>query len=283
MVRMRRGLTFVELLIALIIVGILGGVSTTLLYSFMDNFDQSSQYTTALERGQMVFSILEPAILACGWGVPSSPDRFATAFTSDSNLGKPGWTLPMNVVNRGSLSGAELRLVYGVALRKETSAMVDLVPGATVIVPLLGTDVPDVSTAYRRYGSFPSVRYPIKLSSPTVGSINASYRGPAPITTACFDPLILLRTMEVYVQNDVLYVADNMGAAQPVVRGVEKIYFEKLPGNVLRVSVLTRGDDTCDPTLQTPVNWPRSQDVPVSTDYNHRLVLSVGTWRARNQ
>lgn len=281
--RKRRGLTLVELLIALIIIGLLGGISTTLLYTFMNNFDQSSQYTTALERGQMVFSTLEPAVLACGWAVPSSPDRFAEAFQADSALGKAGWTSPMTVMDRGGLPGAQLRLVYGVALRKGTDAMVDLIPGQAATVALPGTEIPDLSGAYKGWGAFPSVRYPAQLSSPLAGSVQAVYRGPSPITTARFDPMVLLRTMEVYVQGGTLYVGDNMYPAQPVVRGVEKIYFERLPGDVLRVSVLTRADDTCDPDLQAPVAWPRSNDVPVSADYRHRLVLSVGTWRARNQ
>ncbi|SMG08090.1 prepilin-type N-terminal cleavage/methylation domain-containing protein [Dethiosulfovibrio salsuginis] len=277
----RKAFTLVEVLIALMITSVIGGSTVSLLYTYLKNYEQSSEYTTALQRGQMVLSYLEPVALSAGLGFPSSPDLYTHVVNGDPLLSS--WGSPLSLAD----NGRTIRIVYSTVLEAVTADMVDFSPGGTTSVALTGnTDGLNLNYAYgpsdSKWLSFLSTGTP-SLTGSSASPLSLSFLGRDPVTSARFDPLLLVRTMEAYVQNDEFCVKDNNGAAQPVVKGVLKIYFEELEGNVLKVSVLTRGD--AREGLSSPqeaIPWPDGGNPITADDYRYKLVLSSAVWRVRN-
>lgn len=277
----RKAFTLVEVLIALMITSIIGGSTVSLLYTYLKNYEQSSEYTTALQRGQMVLSYLEPVVLSAGLGFPSSPDLYTHVVNGDPLL--KSWGRPLSLAD----NGRRIRIVYSTVLEAVTADMVDFSPGGTASVALTGnTDGLNLNYAYGPSGSkwvsFLSTGTP-SLTGSTVSPLVLSFLGRDAITSARFDPLLLVRTMEAYVEGEEFKVKDNEDSAQPVVKGVLKIYFEELDGNVLKVSVLTRGDAREGlSSTQEAIPWPDGGNPITSDDYRYKLVLSSAVWRVRN-
>ncbi len=281
----RKAFTLVEVLIALLITSVIGGSTVSLLYTYLKNYEQSSEYTTALQRGQMVLSYLEPVVLAAGLGFPSSPDLYTHVVNGDPLL--KSWGRPLSLAD----NGRRIRLVYSLVLEAVTADMVDFSPGESTSVALTGNTYGlNLDYAYgpltNKWVSFLSTGTP-SLTGSTVSPLVLSFLGRDAITSARFDPLLLVRTMEAYVKDGIFRVKDNNippnGEGQPVVEGVLKIYFEELDGNVLKVSVLTRGD--AREGLSSPqeaIPWPDGGNPITSDDYRYKLVLSSAVWRVRN-
>ncbi|EFC92294.1 hypothetical protein Dpep_2272 [Dethiosulfovibrio peptidovorans DSM 11002] len=279
----RRAFTLVEVLIALVITSLIMGASVTLLYTFLRNYEESSEYTMALQRGQLVMAYLEPVILSAGLGLPSNPDDFSHC-VEDGGLLK-AWGEPVSIVDEGS----KIRLIYSVVLNAVTADMTDFSPGASISVPLTGsTSDIGMENAYsgldgKKWISFLSVGSP-SVTNSTTSPLSVEFKGKKAVTSAQYDPLLLIRTMVAYVSGGVFYIKDNNGSTLPAVKGVLKVYFEELPGDVIKVSVLTRGDvKGASPISQNNISWPDSNDMPTSDDYRYRLALSSSLWRVRNR
>lgn len=279
----RKAFTLVEVLIALMITSVIGGSTVSLLYTYLKNYEQSSEYTTALQRGQMVLSYLEPVVLSTGLGFPSSPDLYTHVVKDDALLSS--WRSPLSIAN----SGRTIRLVYSTVVEAVTSDMADFTPGGSTSVALTNAGSLRLDYAYgskkypgKRWVSFLSTGTP-SLTDSGMSPLSLSFLGRDPLTSARFDPLLMVRTMEAYVQNDEFCVKDNDGPAQPVVKGVLKVYFEELEGNVLKVYVLTRGDvmeGMSSPQETLP--WPDGGSPITADDYRYKLALSSAVWRVRN-
>lgn len=284
-----KAFTLVEVLIALMITSIIGGSAVSLLYTYLKNYEQSSEYTTALQRGQMVLSYLEPAVLSAGLGMPSKAIDYSHCVESDPLL--KSWKNPVSITD----GGGRIRLVYALPLDMVTDKMIDFEPGESVPVSLFkgySTDI-DISYSYtstsgidkdKKWVSFLSVGVP-SVTESTTSPLDLLFKGPRPVTSAQYDSLLRIRTMEAYVTGDAFCVKDN-GAlgAQPVVRGVLKIYFQELSGDVIKVSVLTRGDSkNSSMTPQDAIPWPNAADMPTSDEYQYKLVLTSAVWRVRNR
>ncbi|MCF4150385.1 type II secretion system GspH family protein [Dethiosulfovibrio sp. F2B] len=280
----KRAFTLLEVLIALLITSLVAGSAVSLLYTYLRNYEQSSEYTTALEKGQMVLAYLESAVLSAGLGLPSDPGGYSHCVESDSLL--KSWGAPVSIVDEGK----RIRLVYAVPLDVVTSAMTDFSPGGSTSVSLTGNvGGMTLEQAYlskssgQRWVSFLSVEAPFVTDS-NGNPLDLVFRGKSPATSAQHDPLIMIRTMEAYASGGVFYVNDNNVSSQPVVKGVLKVFFEELPGNVLKVSVLTRGDVREDsPVPQENLPWPDAGDMPTADDYRYRLSMTTSFWRVRNR
>jgi prepilin-type N-terminal cleavage/methylation domain-containing protein len=70
----RSAFTFVELLIAMVIVAIVSGAVIMLGYTYFNHFEQSNELSMARERGIMVVTYLEKRILNTGLGMPGTDD-----------------------------------------------------------------------------------------------------------------------------------------------------------------------------------------------------------------
>lgn len=306
-----RGFSLVELLVSLLIISAVGGSALSLLYMFMNQYEQTSEYTLAEQRGQMVLAILEPAVIACSLGIPNSPDLFEDAFAVDKALSSD-WGAPLVIGRKVAADplSSEIKLVYPLQVPYFISDMTGIDKMSTEISSvdielskLETVETLSIKEAYRgnKIGNnfgwvvFPSLKWPLyavqqSLSKNelrlTLPSVSSDFPGG---TIARFDSLMLVRTMEVYLNsknvldNDALYISDNMYNVQPMVRGVLKIYFEldKNDPDVLHVYVMTRGDKDFGKILDQNLSWPRS-DVPTSAEKRYRLSVTSATWRVRN-
>ena len=122
----RHAFTLTEVLIALIIVGIVGGSILVALYSFLDSYSHTEDYTTAREEIESVFQALSITFSNVGMGMPNNRDdrgSFAVAFAADGNtpkasvmslMGEKGaaWGGPVTVA-AGELPGKAVKTLDG--------------------------------------------------------------------------------------------------------------------------------------------------------------------------
>ena len=122
----RHAFTLTEVLIALIIVGIVGGSILVALYSFLDSYSHTEDYTTAREEIESVFQALSITFSNVGMGMPNNRDdrgSFAVAFAADGNtpkasvmslMGEKGaaWGGPVTVTT-GELPGKAVKTLDG--------------------------------------------------------------------------------------------------------------------------------------------------------------------------
>lgn len=81
----RRGFTLTEVLIAVVILSIVTIAATGLFFAFTKHFEQSSDLTAARQRGEMVLSRLETAVLQAGLSMPNKTSDFEKVFVVDTS------------------------------------------------------------------------------------------------------------------------------------------------------------------------------------------------------
>ncbi|MDR1978473.1 MAG: prepilin-type N-terminal cleavage/methylation domain-containing protein [Synergistaceae bacterium] len=83
-----RAFSFVEVLIAMIVIGLLGGTILTALWFFIGTYGQNDEYVSARLEIEEVFQFLTPQITNVGLGMPnnrSARGSFNAAFKGDGN------------------------------------------------------------------------------------------------------------------------------------------------------------------------------------------------------
>ena len=123
----RHAFTLTEVLIALIIVGIVGGSILVALYSFLDSYSHTEDYTTAREEIENALGALSSQLSNAGLGMPNNRDdkgSFAVAFAKGDSItvapvmslmGKKGeaWGGPITVATHDLPDGAVKTLDSG--------------------------------------------------------------------------------------------------------------------------------------------------------------------------
>jgi prepilin-type N-terminal cleavage/methylation domain-containing protein len=305
--------TLVELLISVVIVGIIGGAAASLLYSYIENFEQTSDYVTARQRGESVLSILERPILHASLGIPESPDLVATsmdyvtkadtvfqkAFTDLA--GGPiinTWYHPVITASPDrSLEGAELRIVYAMPSGVVQKSGV-YVNGASIVSLDLSGSAPlvDVAAPSRAqldsWISFPTLGFPLYVSGGT--ATKPMVQRPSSNTTsgfiAAYDELMYIRALRAFVATDSngsFFATEDLTAgsgSQRRIEGVRKLNFRFDPfTGVLNVAVLSQGNKRySSEVVQSLLGWPASADAITAEDRHYRLAVTSAAWRLRN-
>ncbi|NCC97028.1 MAG: prepilin-type N-terminal cleavage/methylation domain-containing protein [Synergistales bacterium] len=296
----RKAFTLVEVLIALLITSVIGGSAVSLLYTYLKNYEQSSEYTTALQRGQMVLSILQPVVLNGALSIPWG-DEFADLAPQ---LGVPSMKEPLEVHDRGSMKSGDLSVFYVLPSNIGSSVAIDDI-SANFSVPLfptgytLGDLKSFLSSAYmtpgdtvERWVLFPSAQIPLK-SSQVPTDMSVTFNGsPGAIggKISQGDRMFILRHLRAYVglqpgqSIPSLFISDNGNGAMPQVLGIRRVFFEwDTSTHNLRVWILSQGDGLFPSPISQDVEWPSSSGYTLtSDDFRFYLAVSTADWRVRN-
>ena len=306
--------TLVELLISVVIVGIIGGAAASLLYSYIGNFEQTSDYVTARQRGESVLSILERPILHASLGIPESPDLVATsmdyvtkadsvfqkAFTDSA--GGPiinTWYHPVVTSSPDrSLEGAELRIVYAMPSGVVQKSGVYVNDASTFSLDLSGNaELVDLTAPSRAqldsWITFPTLGFPLYVSGGT-NKAKPMVQRPSSNTTsgfiAAYDELMYVRALRAFITTDSsgsYFTTEDVTAgsgSQKRIEGIRKLNFRFDPfTGVLNVSVLSQGNKRySSEVVQSLAGWTASADAITSEDRHYRLAVTSAAWRLRN-
>lgn len=154
----RAGFSLIEILLVVLIMGIVLGMTGSLMGGFFNMFEMSEDQSSARMRADNVFSILSMPIQNAGIGVPSEDvgdyflktkfnvpvSNWETPIAIDNSLASSAGTFPVSV-----RSGDRMRIIYVVPTGVQTTAA-----------------VPDFSTAASGYAAKGSIEnVPIVFSS----------------------------------------------------------------------------------------------------------------------
>nr|WP_321503408.1 prepilin-type N-terminal cleavage/methylation domain-containing protein [uncultured Dethiosulfovibrio sp.] len=297
----RKAFTLVEVLIALLITSVIGGSTVSLLYTYLKNYEQSSEYTTALQRGQMVLSILQPVVLNGAFSMPWG-DEFADL---SPYLGVPSMKEPLEVYDKGSMKSGDLSVFYALPSKIGSSVAVEdiSVPFSIPLFPV-GYTLSDLnsflSSAYMTPGEtsglrwvlFPSAQIPLKTSQLPV-DMSVTFNGsPGGVggRISQGDRMFILRHLRAYIgiqpgqSIPSLFISDNGNPPMPQVLGIRRIFFDWNPSSSnLRVWVLSQGDGLFPSPISQDVQWPSNSGYALtSDDFRFYLAVSTADWRVRN-
>lgn len=284
-----RAFTLTELLIVAVIVAIIGGAGISLTYAFLQHEERVEDMTTASQRGEMVFSILEKPILHAGLGVPDEGADFQSAFTiGGSDLEIASWDGPVSVAKDNSIE--HLRVVYAVATSCAAASSYDIASGDVEGVSF-EADLPTdqiLSGAgninrLKSWVAFPASKLPFFVES-VVGSRTLKLSASGHAFIAKYDRLCLVRALEAYADSGFFYVEDvtSGSGAQPVVEGIAGARFSyDSAKRLVTVTILCRGAKRYDRavTVSPPPPW---EDALSSEDRHYRLIAMRRVWRIRN-
>ncbi len=297
----KKAFTLVEVLLALLITAVIGGSAVSLLYTYLKNYEQSSEYTKALQRGQMALSILRPVILNAALGVPSDLGDFS-ALCSSMGL---SMSSPLEIKNYSGMASGDIRLLYSLPSCFGAGEVVDdisssfslsLFPGDRPLVDLeqvlKSAYTKPGDTEAQRWVVFPSAGIPLRTSeipkklSIAVDGSPGKTRG----SISLGDRLFILRYFRAYIGKQPgqsipsLFIVDNANVPMPQVLGIRRIFFDwDGEGKLLRAWVLSQGDSLYSEPLDQTVEWPSSSGYTLtSDDKRYYLAVSVADWRVRN-
>lgn len=281
-----KGFTLVEVILVVIIGSIVMASVVGLLFAFLISHEQDVDFTTARQRGQMVFTILTKPVLGSGLGAPNDTSSFQSVFDDDEDL-VSAWDGPLVISpDISGESSRDLYLVYaepvGIGVEEET----DFTSGTDCDIPVSehATDKVDVGD----WVSFPSSGTSFKVTKyengtqPTLTVTNYDTSGTVPL----FDELHRTRAVRMYVENGV-FKADNVFDSGQLgeVSGIGDMFYEwDDDSRVLTAYVLARGQSRKDElvTPSTMDEWPDAAE-PISDENRHyRLSVFRSSWRVRN-
>lgn len=299
-----KAFTLVEVLMALLITSIIGGAAVSLLYTYLKNYEQSSEYTTALQRGQMVLSMLQPVVLSGAFSVPWEDDFVDLASYLDVRpLGAVPMKEPLEIHDNGGMKSGDLRLFYALPSNLgcstsiediSTAFSVPLFPSSYTLndlKSLLGSAYKNRGDTVERWVIFPSAQIPLKTSQLPIG-MSVSSRGSHGVggRISQGDRMFILRHLRAYVGRQPgqaipsLFISDNGNPAMPQVLGVRRLFFDWNPSTRnLRVWVLSQGDGAFPEPISQDVQWPAGSGYALtSDDLRFYLAVSTADWRLRN-
>jgi prepilin-type N-terminal cleavage/methylation domain-containing protein len=308
--RSGKAFTFVELLIAMVIVAIVSGAVIMLGYTYFHHFEQSTELSMARERGIMVVTYLEKRILNAGLGMPKSADSFTGGFSGlwDATDLQPytdsrDWDAPvyMPEIEEDDISSSdELMIAYTVPSGVFTTVSADISTTAATI-DASGTKLDDNKVLTdndenpKGWVVFPSalpLSVPLRITDYTNGTDNVEdlelSAKQATITVLPNDEMYLIRLIRVFVDNTSqqlkVDILDNTSSnnGQPVVEGILKCRFVYNDENkTLTVSVLSRGNRRY-PKYVSPaeiIGWGHVED---NSWREYYLTAVKKGWRVRN-
>jgi prepilin-type N-terminal cleavage/methylation domain-containing protein len=282
-----RAFTLTELLIVAVIVAIIGGAGISLTYAFLQHEERVEDMTTASQRGEIVFSILEKPILHAGLGMPDEGADFQSAFTiGSSNLEIAYWDGPVSVAKDNSTE--HLGVVYAVATSCAAASSYDIASGDVVEVSFEG-ELPQGQISGGNRGelkswvAFPASELPFFVES-VVDSRTLELSASGHAFIAKYDKLCLVRALKAYADSGFFYVEDvtSGSGAQPVVEGIAGARFSyDSAKRLVTVTILCRGAKRYDRavTVSPPPPW---EDALSSEDRHYRLIAMRRVWRIRN-
>jgi prepilin-type N-terminal cleavage/methylation domain-containing protein len=287
----KTGFTFVELLIAMVIVAIVSGAVIMLGYTYLNHFEQANELSMARERGIMVMTYLEKRVLHTGIGMPLSNGLFDDAFSGLLAGSLSSWNQPLDnpVDETGS---TELRIAYAVPSGVRTIASADVVTTSTTIElsgPVGGhIDTTYTETSTKDWVVFPSLRMPLRVTghSDTSGSetvdVLAKVDEPEGWHVPANDEMHVVRFMRAFADGGLFKVEDMTAGTgeQPVVEGIVDCVFSVDDSGVLSVAVLARGNNRYDRYV-APADIDGWGVVPEDARHYHLTAVSKG-WRIRN-
>ncbi len=312
----RRGFSLVEILIAVVILSIVSIAAVGLFFAFAKHFEQSADLTAARQRGEMVLSRLETAVLHTGLSMPNRTADFEGAFvvnttpkidliTALSNV-ISGWNKPVYPYEKaGTVETTtyykRLGLVYCLASgigvledEHEVEADTDIVLKLSAACPDNQVKAATAGSATDGWVTFSGCQVPFVIKSVDNANkeltVRASKRGFIPL----FAELQYVRALCAYVSSPggtspQFYIQDvTRGPAQPAVEGVSQVLFSFDDSgtdatNVLTVHLLLRGNRRFSGqyTLGDVPGWPIAGTV-TDEDRHYRLVAMSASWRVRN-
>lgn len=307
----KKGFTFVELLIAMVIVAIVSGAVIMLGYTYFNHFEQSNELSMARERGIMVVTYLEKRILNTGLGMPETDDDdfkdafgdlwSASAFAPYTTpTASRDWNGPLylpEVEEDQKHSSNELVMAYSVPAGVYTTSqdyVTDEEREIEISVLSSGFEEKISYTDQSKTKSwvlfpsiveYPSSRLPLLITKEfNTGNTTISLRtieGSGKISEN--DELHYIRFMRAYVEDetfkvDDLTIADN----QPIVEGILSCRFTyDEPTNLLEVSILARGEKQY-PSYVAPENLNGWGAVENDDWRKYHLTVVNKGWRVRN-
>ncbi len=293
--RSGKAFTFVELLIAMVIVAIVSGAVIMLGYTYFNHFEQATELSMARERGIMVVTYLEKRILNAGIGMPEPGSDFTDAFEGlwgatelEPYTDSRDWDAPvyMPEIEEDDISSSdELMIAYAVPSGVFTTVSADI-GNTDVDVDMSGTvdgtKIENDATATKGWVVFPSVLTPFRIISAQTDEVTIRAVRDHHWYLPANDGLNHVRILRAFVEAERFMAQDmTVSGAQPVIEGVLGCrFFYDDETKVLAVSVLTRGNRSYS-RLVSPANMTGWGPVEENWRYYYLSVVNKG-WRVRN-
>ncbi|MDN5335844.1 MAG: hypothetical protein PWR02_870 [Synergistales bacterium] len=309
--RSGKAFTFVELLIAMVILAIVSGAVIMLGYTYFHHFEQANELSMARERGIMVVTYLEKRILNAGLGMPSSETSFKSVFGDlweaddfkayTTPVASRDWNGPIYLpeMEKGEMhSSDELVMAYalpsGVYVASqdyvnddEEGREIELSDPPDGFEEKISKDAPQKTKSWVLFPSvieYPSSRLPLLIKE-FDGSNTITLRaikGSGKISEN--DELHLVRFLKAFVKDGTFYAQDmTVIGAQPVVDGILgcKFSYDDRYG-VLSVSVLSRGNKKYSHYV-APSSLEGWETIEDSEWRKYYLTVVNKGWRVRNR
>ncbi len=309
----KKAFTFVELLIAMVILAIVSGAVIMLAYTYFNHFEQANELSMARERGIMVVTYLEKRILNAGLGMPSSGTSFKRAFGDlweaddfkayTTPVASRDWNGPIYLpeMEKDEVHSSD-ELVMAYALPSGVYAVSqdyvnDDEEGRKIELsdPPDGfeekiKDDPKTTKSWVLFPSvveYPSSRLPLLIkefdesNTITLRTINGSGK------ISENDELHFVRFLRAFVESGTFYARDmaisTISTTQPIVEGILDCRFSYDDRNgILSVSVLSRGNKRYSHYV-APSSLEGWETIEDSEWRKYHLTVVNKGWRVRNR
>ncbi len=251
----RRGLSLVEILIALPIGALLAALSLSIMFASIETFERNYffSYDPSWLGAERFFAFLDAQLKHCGVGLPESWDESlfsASRLATDQMPAWASWYSPLSVgvstegssfISAGNGWGNTLRIVAASPSGQVVSEPISLEKQVRAQVSLSGAVKSDSTVGVTTSVSwllFPGTEVPVRM----ISGANSS----APTVEAREDttipwgtPTCRLTALMIYMKDGVLYGNFNdLSGGQPLFRGLEDVAFRLDAGSkVLCVKV----------------------------------------------
>ncbi len=251
----RRGLSLVEILIALPIGIMLAGLTLQIMFAAVETFERSYffSYDPSWLGAERFFAFLDAQLKHCGVGLPESwgVSLFCpSTWSLESQPAWASWGAPLTVGNSeegssfssaGSDWGNALRIVAAAPTGQVVSKSVSLPDDVRTKIELSGAVKSDSTRGVTTSVSwllFPGTEVPARMVS-DANSSSPTVRTRADTTIPWGTPVCRLMALMVYMRNDALYGNFNdSSGGQPLFHGIEDVAFRlDAGGKVLCVKV----------------------------------------------
>ena len=309
-----KGFTLTEILIAVLILGIVGGSVLMLGHTYIKHFEQANEITVAKDRATMVLTYLEKRVLHAGQGMPVSADEFEAVFDGlwehqdfkgFKDIRDRRWRRPVQKPEPpGSLEPysecEELLVAYAVPAGAYTIESKQVAPSKGEKVEI--SDKPALieggdARVTKCWVVFPTLPAPFFVTEdipPVSGGKTAITILARPLPQGEMKPwpvrvndeLHYVRFMEAKVEGSSfktrdLALSSTKSGLQPIVEGILDCRFRLDKNGLLAVSVLARGNKKYS-RFVSPADVPHWGAVGDDEWRNYHLVALTRGWRVRN-